>query len=111
MTHQEVLLVEIHRIALVNSLEDFGKGGSLCFNQHLYMIAHEHVSIDQKIVMNFVMDQKFQKSPIICLIPEYRLPLIPPDYYVIECALKFYPWFPSLMGKVSILKRIVNKPV
>jgi hypothetical protein len=111
MAHKRVFSVEIHRIALVNSLKDFGKGSCPGFNQQMYVIIHEHEGIDQETVLVSIMRDDFQKFPAICLIPEYRLPLIPTDNYVIECAREFYSRFPSHARKISALSSNVNKQV
>ena len=80
-------------------------------HQEMDVIIHEHEGIDQETVLVSIMRKDFQKFRVIGLIPEYRLPLIPPDYYVIECTLKLYPWFPGHTRKISALSSNVNKQV
>lgn len=94
MTNGSVFFVEIHGVALVDALEDFGKRNVLGFDQEMNMVAHENVCVEMAAIAVFVDGQKLKVSLEIRRIFEYFLSLITAGDDVVEGAVKLYPWFP-----------------
>jgi hypothetical protein len=81
-----VFPVEMHRIALVDALEDLGQGHILCFDQEMDMVTHEDIGIQVEMLALFVGCHELKVLLVVLLILEDLLFLVSAGDNVIKGA-------------------------
>jgi hypothetical protein len=59
MSNSPVFSVEIHREALIDTLNNFEKGYFSCLNQQMYMIAHQDIGMKRIAIALLIVAEYF----------------------------------------------------
>lgn len=84
-----MFLVEVHGVALVDALKDFGKRGLPRLDQEVYVVAHQHVGIEEKVVSPLIQGEYVEILQKVGTVFEYFLPLVAARDNMIKCAIEF----------------------
>jgi hypothetical protein len=100
--------VEMHRIALVDALEDLGQGHILCFDQEMDMVTHEDIGIQVEMLALFVGCHELKVLLVVLLILEDLLFLVSAGDNVIKGAGVFDAGFAGHRKKIANRHEGVN---
>lgn len=119
MADGPVGLVEVHRVALIDPLQDLRKRRFAGLDQKMDVVAHEHVGIQRVMIAVLVDGEELDEFLIVSGVFEYLLSLVSARDDVIERPLKLYSRL-SRHGstiseeinnvKIAIFKSDPNKP-
>lgn len=89
VSDRAVSSIEVKGVALVNALKNLRKGGVLCFDQKMNVIAHQDVGVEAVVITVFVDREYLEVFLAVRNVLKYFLFLVSSGDYVIERAIEF----------------------